>query len=312
MTDGENTGGGGSDRRWDGAELDLDAYLARIGHDGDRSPTEANLRALHRAHVLGIPFENLEIVLGRPVPLGLPALQDKIVRRARGGYCFEHARLFAAALERLGFGVGGLTSRVGMGSGRVRPATHAVLRVETAQTADTGRVWICDVGFGGSPLEPVELADGARTSGSGWEFRLERTATPLGATAQAREWVLHERRGAGEEWSDLHAFTLNPQYAIDWEVGNHYVSTHPRSPFVRRPIVQRTGPDVRQALYGATWVTTARADGSRRVRELKPREVPEVLRDVFGVGLDADDAEALAGIVERLPADSGPAAVPAG
>ncbi|WP_410538209.1 arylamine N-acetyltransferase family protein [Streptomyces sp. KL2] len=311
MADAESTGGPGADRGWDGAELDLDAYLARIGHTGDRSPTEATLRALHRAHVLGVPFENLEIVLGRPVPLDLPALQDKIVRRARGGYCFEHARLFAAALERLGFGVGGLSSRVGMGSGRVRPATHAVLRVETAETAETGRVWICDVGFGGSPLEPLELADGARTSAGGWEFRLERTATPLGVTAEAEEWTLHERRGAGEDWSDLHAFTLNPQYAIDWVVGNHYVSTHPRSPFVRRPVVQRTGPDVRQALYGATWVTTARADGSRRTRELKPREVPEVLGDVFGVGLDAADAEALAGVVERLPAD-GPVGVPAG
>ncbi|SEQ55853.1 arylamine N-acetyltransferase family protein [Streptomyces radiopugnans] len=311
MTDAESTGEPGPDRGWDGAELDLEAYLARIGHAGDRSPTEATLRALHRAHVLGVPFENLEIVLGRPVPLDLPALQDKIVRRARGGYCFEHARLFAAALERLGFGVGGLTSRVGMGSGRVRPATHAVLRVETAETAETGRVWICDVGFGGSPLEPLELADGARTSADGWEFRLERTATPLGATAEAEEWTLHERRGAGEDWSDLHAFTLNPQYAIDWAVGNHYVSTHPRSPFVRRPIVQRTGPDVRQALYGATWVTTARADGSRLTRELKPREVPEVLGDVFGIGLDAADAEALAGAVERLPAD-GPVGVPAG
>jgi N-hydroxyarylamine O-acetyltransferase len=303
---------GDADRRWDGGELDLDAYLTRIGHAGDRSPTEATLRALHRAHVLGIPFENLEIVLGRPVPLDLPALQDKLVRRARGGYCFEHARLFAAALERLGFGVSGLSSRVGMGSGRVRPATHAVLRVETAETEENGRVWICDVGFGGSPLEPIELADGAGTADSGWEFRLERRATPLGTTAEAGEWVLHERPGAGDGWSDLHAFTLDPRYAIDWVVGNHYVSTHPHSPFVRRPIVQRTGPDVRHGLYGATLVTTARADGSRRVRELEPREVPEVLEDVFGVELDADDSGALVSALERLPAPDGPAGVPAG
>ncbi|GAA2385578.1 arylamine N-acetyltransferase [Streptomyces glaucosporus] len=297
-------------RRWDGGLLDLDAYLARIGHTGDLSPTAETLRALHRAHVLAVPFENLEIVLGRPVPLDLPALQDKLVRRARGGYCFEHARIFAAALERLGFGVTGLSSRVGMGSDRLRPATHAVLRVETAETPDTGRVWICDVGFGSSPLEPIEFADGAGTTDGGRSFRLERRTVRLGTTLAAEEWTLRERRapvdgdlrgGDGDGWLDLHTFTPNPQYAVDWVVGNHHVSTHPRSPFVRRPVVQRTGPGVHQALYGATWVTTVLADGSRRVRELEPHEGPKVLEDVFGIVLDADDAAAFAAALERLP-----------
>ncbi|GAA2456641.1 arylamine N-acetyltransferase family protein [Streptomyces macrosporus] len=304
--------GGETDRRWEGDLLDLDAYLARIGHTGDRSPTLETLRALHRAHVLAVPFENLEIVLGRPVPIDLPALQDKLVRRARGGYCFEHARLFAAALERLGFGVTGLSSRVGMGSDRVRPATHAVLRVETAETPDTGRVWICDIGFGAGPLEPIEFADGAGTGDSGRSFRLERHVRALGETLAAEEWTLRERRagghgeGDGDGWLDLHTFTPNPQYVVDWTVGNHYVSTHPRSPFVRRPIAQRTGPDAHHALYGTTWVTTARADGSRRVRELEPHEVPKVLEDAFGIVLDAEDGAALVTALERLPADPAP------
>lgn len=301
----------GTGRRWDGGLLDLDAYLARIGHTGDLSPTPETLRALHRAHVLAVPFENLEVLLGRPVLLDLPALQDKIVRGARGGYCFEHARLFAAALERLGFGVTGLSSRVGMGSDRVRPATHAVLRVETAETPETGRVWICDVGFGAGPLEPIGFADGAATADSGWSFRLERRAAP-GAPSGAEEWTLRERRADGGDWLELHTFTANPQYAVDWVVGSHYVSTHPRSPFVRRPVVQRTGPDVRQALHGTTWTTTVRADGSRRERKLEPHEVPKVLEDVFGIALDAEDAAALAAVLERLPADDGPAEVPAG
>ncbi len=297
---------GETDRRWDGDLLDLDAYLARIGHTGELSPTSETLRALHRAHVLTLPFENLEAVLGRPIPLDVPALQDKLVRRARGGYCFEHARIFAAALERLGFGVTGLSSRVGMGSDRVRPATHAMLRVETAETPDTGRVWICDVGFGAGPLEPIEFADGAETVDSGWTFRLERRTHPLGATLAAEEWTLRERRADGDGWLDLHVFAPNPQYTVDWAVGNHYVSTHPRSPFVRRPFVQRTGPDVRHVLDGTTWVTTTRADGSRRAREVEPREVPEVLEDVFGIVLDAEDASALVPVLERLPTGSGP------
>jgi len=155
---------------WDGEQLDLDAYLHRIGFDGDPAPTLAALRALHRGHVTSIPFENLEIMLGRGVPLDLASVQDKLVRRRRGGYCFEHTRLFAAALERLGFGFTALTGRVSMGSeNKFRPATHALLRVETA---DDERAWLCDVGFGAGPLEPLEFADGATaTQGGGWRYR---------------------------------------------------------------------------------------------------------------------------------------------
>jgi len=81
--------------------LDLDAYLARIGYDGGVDPTVETLAALHRAHVLSIPFENLDILLGRPIRLDLASLQAKLIRARRGGYCFEQNSLFAAVLERL-------------------------------------------------------------------------------------------------------------------------------------------------------------------------------------------------------------------
>ncbi|MWA14076.1 arylamine N-acetyltransferase family protein [Streptomyces sp. BA2] len=93
---------------WNGEELDIDAYLARVGHEGEAKPDFDTLRALHRAHVASIPFENLEMMLGRPVPLDLGALQDKLLRQRRGGYCYEQNLLFAAALDRIGFAVTGL------------------------------------------------------------------------------------------------------------------------------------------------------------------------------------------------------------
>ncbi|MFD0852221.1 arylamine N-acetyltransferase, partial [Actinomadura adrarensis] len=126
---------------WQGDLLDLDAYLHRVGYDGDRSPSLDTLRALQRAHVTSVPFENLEIYLGREIPLGVEALQEKMVRHRRGGYCFEHTELFAAVLERLGFSFTALTARVQLGEEKLRSATHALLRVE----ADGG-LWICDVG----------------------------------------------------------------------------------------------------------------------------------------------------------------------
>ena len=172
---------------WRGELLDLDAYLTRIGAKGELPPSVETLRVLMRAHALAIPFENLEIVLGRPILLGVGDLQDKMVRASRGGYCYEHVTLFAAVLERLGFGVTGLSARVRMGSGALRPATHALLRV----AADRGD-WICDVGFGHGQLEPIELADGARTTRESWPFRLERA----GARRGVEEWLLYAGDGA--------------------------------------------------------------------------------------------------------------------
>ncbi|MEV0033596.1 arylamine N-acetyltransferase [Nocardia sp. NPDC050793] len=269
---------------WNGADLDLDAYLARIGFDGERAPTLATSRELVRLHTTAIPFENLEPVLGRPVPLDLATLQDKLVRRRRGGYCYENVGLFAAALERLGFGVTGLSGRVTMGSGGLRPATHALLRVTTA---DDERVWICDVGFGAGPLEPYELVEREDEFSLGqWRFRLERRVGELGTDL----WVLHQF--ARDGWIDRYTFTTEPQYRIDFAVGNHFVSTSPRSPFTARPFVQRFLPDVHHVLDGLT-LTTERPDGSSETRELEPSELPKILSEVFDIELDPDDATAV-------------------
>src|SRR5579862_6589879 len=101
---------------WSVATLDLDAYLERIGYAGPAGklePSGKTLGALHRAHLAAIPFENLDIMLGRGVKVDLESIAAKLVHARRGGYCFEHGQLFGAALERLGFEVERLLARVG-------------------------------------------------------------------------------------------------------------------------------------------------------------------------------------------------------
>ncbi|MTE13928.1 arylamine N-acetyltransferase family protein [Nocardia aurantiaca] len=270
---------------WLGADLDLDAYLARIGFIGERTPTLATLRALVRAHTTTIPFENLEIILGRGIPLDLEALQDKLIRQRRGGYCYENVGLFAAALERLGYEFTAMSGRVSQGATNLRPATHALLRV---RAADDDRVWLCDVGFGRGPLEPVELAPDRGEFGAGaWRFRLERTYDAVGGEL----WTLYQFGKDG--WVDRHTFTATPQYRIDFAVGNHYVSTSTRSPFATRPFVQRFHAEAHHQLDGTTW-TTSYPDGSEDMRELEVAELPKVLAEVFDIELDAADAAQLA------------------
>src|SRR5436190_17504254 len=121
--------------------VDLDAYFARIGYMGERIPTAATLRALHLAHTTHIPFENLDVLLGRPIQIDLNSIQTKLVRDHRGGYCFEQNGLFAAALEQLGFQVTRIAGRARHLTTRVLPRTHMILKVEVDEAS-----WIADVG----------------------------------------------------------------------------------------------------------------------------------------------------------------------
>ncbi|WP_132992384.1 arylamine N-acetyltransferase family protein [Gordonia zhaorongruii] len=270
---------------WHGDDLDLTAYFARIGFTGRPEPTPATLRDMHRAHTTSIPFENLEIMLGRDVPLDLKSLQRKLVRSARGGYCFEHAALFAAALERIGFRFTALTARVTLGGDPVtRPATHALLVVEF----DDGARFLCDVGFGRGPLEPIELVAGPEHDQSGWRFRL--SASPTDDLFRTESWILWQHDG---EWIDRHTFTLNPQFPIDFHVGNHFVHTSSSSPFTKRPFVQRFTESEHRTLDGTTLTTTA-PDGGRAVHESSPEDLPQLLADVFAIELDATDSSTLA------------------
>jgi N-hydroxyarylamine O-acetyltransferase len=209
-------------------DFHLDAYFERVGYSGPREPTLAVLEQLHIAHATHIPFENLDIQLGRPISIGLPSIQAKLVKARRGGYCFEQNTLLAAALEQLGFGITLLSARVRLGANRVLPRTHMLLAVGVA-----GERWLADVGFGtGGLLKPLRMFPGQVSQQYSWSFRLRE---------EGGNWALESlREGA---WQDLYVFTLEPHYPIDFEMANHYVSTHSASRFVQTLAVQKQSPE---------------------------------------------------------------------
>src|SRR4051794_1820984 len=173
--------------------LDLDAYLARVGYAGELRPTAAVLAALHRAHATHIPFENLDILLGRPIRLDLASLQAKLVHGGRGGDCFEQKALLAAGVGEIGFPVTRLAARVRYGATTVLPRTHMLLLVRCE-----GRTWLADVGFGAEGLlHPVPFRDGAVSEQFTWSYRVVQE--------DGGAWVLQSLHGDG--WTDLYAFT---------------------------------------------------------------------------------------------------------
>lgn len=259
---------------WAIDRVDLSAYLERIGYTASVTPDAGTLRRLHRAHAATIAFENVDIVLGQTIELDLDSVQDKLVRRPRGGYCFEHNALFAAVLERIGFTVTRLAARVQ--PAKPGPRTHMLLRVE----ADD-RPWLADVGFGASLLEPLPMRRATVQQGD-WSYRLQ--------DADHDGWLLEQLGPEG--WFDLYAFTPEPQRPIDYAVYNHYTATHPRSPFVGQVVALRTQDDARDALRGLE-LTRTRPDGDAESRQVEPDEVPDVLAERFAIELEPERAARL-------------------
>ena len=148
--------------------FDLDAYCARINYTGLRDISLATLKGLHFAHVHSVPFENLDIHLGKPISLTPADLFAKIVTHKRGGYCYEVNSFFAMALQAIGFQVECLLARVLFNLTAVYPRSHQLLLITL-----NDELWIADVGFGSCCLrEPLRLIPGmVLPRGSGWETR---------------------------------------------------------------------------------------------------------------------------------------------
>ncbi len=251
--------------------LNLDAYFERIRYTGTREATPEALTAIHTAHLGSIPFENVDVLLGRRIRLDLASLQAKLVDGRRGGYCFEQNTLFAAVLRNLGFRVTTLEARVRPpGATHTLPRTHMTLRVDLSD-----RTVLADVGFGGDgPLGPVDL-DGRVSEQGGDAYRIveERAVR-----------VLQIRSADG--WRDLYAFTLDEALPVDFQVANHYTSTWPESPFVTTLTAQLSLPDERRILRGLT--LTLRRRGHETMRDIEEADLIAVLRESFGIALPPD------------------------
>jgi N-hydroxyarylamine O-acetyltransferase len=258
---------------WQTDLLDLEAYLRRISYAGSTSPDLATLKALHRAHLAAIPFENLDVILDRGISTELENVEDKLVRGLRGGYCFEQGTLFAAVLERLGYDVTRLIARTGDDDRRPRARTHLVLKVRI-----DGEAWLADVGFGSGLLEPLPLkATGPRTQGE-WTLQLE--------SAGINTWRFQELQD--EVWVTMYTFTEEPQRAIDLEVANHYTSTFPGSNFRKQIIAVRRDELETLRLLGRH-LTRSRPGEPDEVRDLNDDEVGPTLAALFRLPLSGEE-----------------------
>jgi N-hydroxyarylamine O-acetyltransferase len=225
--------------------LDTAAYFKRLNYQGSGLPTLETLRALHSTHMLAVPFENLDISLGRPIRLDEAALYAKIVAGHRGGFCYELNGLFLALLRALGFEVTLLSARV-YDHGQLGPEfDHLALRVQL----DTP--WLADVGFGDSFIEPLRLEAGAEQSDAAGAFRLQHDMD--GA------WRLQARNAQGS-WDDTYAFASQPRQMADFQEMCLYQQTSPDWHFTQHRICSRATPAGRITIIDQRLIVTTHGE----------------------------------------------------
>lgn len=260
----------------------LSRYLARIGHTHPVAADLDTLRALHRAHLTAIPYESLDIHLGRPLILNLDHVHDKIVERGRGGWCYEMNGLFAWALREIGFDVTLLSSDVG----RKRPAPHADDRDHLVLRVALDEQYLADVGFGNGFSEPLPLREGAWRHGRR-TFALARDGD---------QWWLSDlaRDGAGYD------FTLQPRQYADFADRCAYLQTAPGSGFVRAARCYRFVGDDVVSLIGLVRTDALDVEPQRVIADRD--EYASTLRGTFDLRLSNAEVDALWQQAERLHA----------
>ena len=252
--------------------IDLDAYFARIGYQGPREPTLEVLRALHRLHPAAIPFEAIDVLLGREISLEPAALQNKLIAGRRGGYCFEQNGLLKLVLQTIGFQVASLIarSRWGRPLGDIRARTHMALRVRV-----DGEAWLADVGHSSAMLTaPIRLAE------RGLQETLHEPVRLRPVDGELRLEAL-----IGGDWRPIYDAVPRPQHDADLAAARWFVSTWPASPLKQALIVSRTTPQARYVLHENRLTIRRPGRESERLR-LSADEMARLLGQDFGLAVE--------------------------
>ncbi|HEX9429120.1 MAG TPA: arylamine N-acetyltransferase [Candidatus Bathyarchaeia archaeon] len=251
--------------------MDTKAYLERIGYSGRARPSPDVLRRLHRKHLLSIPFENLDIHIGRPIILSKKAFYDKIIKQHRGGFCYELNGLFATLLDELGFEVTMLSARVARKGGGFSPDfDHMTLLVQLEHP------WLVDVGFGDSFTEPKRLDMSGPQVDRGKQYRLTRTDG----------WTLLSRRPKGNRvWEPQYMFSLRPRKLEEFISRCRWQQTSSRSHFKKGRIYTLLTSSGRLTLTDTKFIETR---GGKKVERLvkNPEEFAMLLRRHFRIDLN--------------------------
>lgn len=253
--------------------MNIPAYLTRLNYSTSVKPDAETLHGLQLAHLLNVPFENLDIGLKQPIQLSEEALWEKIIVHKRGGFCYELNGLFARLLKQIGFDVTYLNARVFNREGNLGiDFDHLALLVRIPQ--ESAR-WLADVGFGDSFNEPLSFEERGEQLQGLRTYRLEQTS----------EGYITLQKNYDGSWERQYFFDLQPHnFPTHYETACLYHQTSPDSSFTHRRIISKATPDGRVSLEAGRLIVTT--NGQREERLVaNQEEYQTLLKDHFGVVL---------------------------
>ena len=247
--------------------MDTESYLKRINYAGSQTPDIELLKQLQLAHLLTVPFENLSIHIREPIVLQYELLYDKIVKRRRGGFCYELNGLFSALLNRLGFNSVMLSAGVANNEEKFSPDyDHMTLMVLLDDR------WLVDVGFGDSFRQPLLIDNRAPQFQGNRSYRIDEVKN---------YFILNEKK-EDSDWKPQYRFTLNSCRLNDFEEMCNYNQTSPDSHFTQKRICTIALPDGRITLSDMRLIETIENEKSERVLFNEVEYATVLLRE-FGI-----------------------------
>lgn len=253
--------------------MNIPAYLTRLNYSTSVKPDAETLHGLQFAHLLTVPFENLDIGLKRPIQLGEEALWEKIIVHKRGGFCYELNGLFARLLKQIGFDATYLNARVFDHEGNLGiDFDHLALLVKIPQES---ACWLADVGFGDSFNEPLSFEERGEQVQGLRAYWLEQTSSG---------YVTWQKNYDGT-WERQYFFDLQPRnFPTDYESACLYHQTSPKSSFTRKSIISKATSDGRVSLEAGRLIVTTNGQRAERL-VANQQEYQTLLNEHFGVEL---------------------------
>mmetsp|Transcript_14175 Transcript_14175/g.23478 ORF Transcript_14175/g.23478 Transcript_14175/m.23478 type:complete len:279 (-) Transcript_14175:120-956(-) len=254
-------------------------YLNALDIDGLRKRDLTLVAALQTAHLARFSFNNIDVLLGEELKLDLEALQEKIMSRNRGGYCFEHNKLLFHALESLGFDVKLVLGKVTKQLESDGPRTHRITLLKYQE-----REFLVDVGFGPySPSQPIPFVMDEEIELGSITYRIVKN--------DRSEFVLQKR--ANESFSSLYTFDSGFYTEGDCEAGNLYSHRHENAAFLGKFLVSLVSPAEVKFIFNQVFRVIGSDGGVTEMKIKGPGQLKEILAEVFSVRVDDAEAELL-------------------
>jgi len=272
--------------------MDVKRYFERLGIAGDAEwrgnflPDIEHLRLLQRAHMLNVPFENIDIYHGVPVEYSLESFYRKIVGRNRGGYCYELNGLFHSLLLSLGFDAILISGLVAGKKDLVTEFEHAAMVVEV-----DGSRWLVDVGFGDGPLTPLLLAPGriqkdrySENACAGNDYRIVEDM-----------WIDGKNHFGLERWNNktqsfvpLYYFTLERRTISYFMMMHEYQELVPTAYYKGSLICSLPTSDGRVSIINNRLIQTR--NGVKKIRTIESlQDRVKLLKELFSIELSLDE-----------------------